>query len=116
MNTPIEVLEMSFPVRVEEYALVPDSGGAGLYRGGLAARRTWTVLDHKARASSCLERTKSAPFGLKGGEPGMPAKIWTEDADGKIGTAPGKGGFDVPREKPLDSDPTKSRVPSGIFF
>ena len=29
MNTPIEILEMSFPLRVEEYALVPDSGGAG---------------------------------------------------------------------------------------
>ncbi|MBH68900.1 MAG: 5-oxoprolinase [Rhodospirillaceae bacterium] len=96
MNTPIEVLEMSFPVRVEEYALVPDSGGAGCYRGGLAARRTWTVLDHKARASSCLERTKSPPFGLHGGGPGMVAKIWTEDAGGKIGIAPGKGGFDVP--------------------
>ena len=95
MNTPVEILEMSFPVRVDEYAITPDSGGAGRYRGGLAAHRTWTVLDHKARASSCLERTKSAPFGLRGGQPGMAARIWTEDAEGNPRPAPGKGGFDV---------------------
>ena len=96
MNTPIEILEMSFPVRVDEYVLVTDSGGAGRFRGGLGASRTWTVLDHKARASACLERTKSAPFGLSGGKPGLAAKIWTEAANGEKGIAPGKGGFDVP--------------------
>ena len=96
MNTPIEILEMSFPVRVDEYVLVTDSGGAGRFRGGLGASRTWTVLDHKARASACLERTKSAPFGLLGGKPGLAAKIWTEAPNGNKGIAPGKGGFDVP--------------------
>lgn len=96
MNTPIEILEMSFPVRVVEYVLVTDSGGAGRFRGGLGASRTWTVLDHKARASACLERTKSAPFGLSGGKPGLAAKIWTEAPNGNKGIAPGKGGFDVP--------------------
>ena len=96
MNTPIEILEMSFPVRVDEYVLVTDSGGAGRFRGGLGASRTWTVLDHKARASACLERTKSAPFGLSGGKPGLAAKIWTEAPNGDKGSAPGKGGFDVP--------------------
>ena len=45
MNTPIEILEMSFPLRVEEYALVPDSGGAGRWRGGLGVRRVWRVLE-----------------------------------------------------------------------
>mgnify|MGYP003299448646 FL=1 len=44
MNTPIEILEMSFPVRVDEYVLVTDSGGAGRFRGGLGASRTWTCL------------------------------------------------------------------------
>ena len=96
MNTPIEILEMSFPVRVDEYVLVTDSGGAGRFRGGLGASRTWTVLDHKARASACLERTKSAPFGLSGGKPGLATKIWTEAPNGDKGIAPGKGGFDVP--------------------
>ncbi len=96
MNTPIEILEMSFPVRVEEYALTPDSGGAGTWRGGLAAQRIWRVLDHRSRASSCLERTRSAPFGLHGGHAGQAARIWAEDAEGQVRRAPGKGGFDVP--------------------
>src|SRR6516164_1053452 len=56
MNTPIEMLEMSFPLRVEEYALIPDSGGAGTWRGGLGARRIWRVLGHKAHAAVCCER------------------------------------------------------------
>ncbi len=96
MNTPIEVLEMSFPVRVEEYALTPDSGGPGRHRGGLAAHRSWVVLGHASRSSSCLERTLSPPFGLNGGLPGMAARIRAEDAEGRARTVPGKGGFDVP--------------------
>ena len=52
MNTPIEILEMSFPLRVEEYALVPDSGGAGRWRGGLGARRVWRVLGRNARGGA----------------------------------------------------------------
>ena len=96
MNTPVEILEMSFPVRVDLYELIPDSGGAGRFRGGLAARRQWTVLGHRTRASSCLERTKSAPFGLMGGRPGKAARLSVTDADGRPRGAPGKGGFDVP--------------------
>ena len=38
MNTPVEVMEMAFPVRVERYEVNPDSGGAGRYRGGCGAR------------------------------------------------------------------------------
>ena len=45
MNTPVEVLEMAFPVRIEAYAINPDSGGAGRYRGGCGARRVWRMLD-----------------------------------------------------------------------
>jgi len=84
MNTPIEVLEMSFPVRVEYFELVPDSGGAGRHRGGLGARRAWTVLDHQARGATCIERTKSAPFGLLGGKAGAPGRVYVENPDGSI--------------------------------
>lgn len=44
MNTPIEILEMSFPVRVERYALLTDSGGPGRHRGGCGSERVWRVL------------------------------------------------------------------------
>ncbi len=43
MNTPIEILEMSFPVRVERYAILPDSGGVGKYRGGCGVERVWRI-------------------------------------------------------------------------
>ncbi len=75
MNTPIEILELSFPLRVEEYSLVPDSGGAGRYRGGLGVRRVWRVLGHDAHAAVCCERTVTPPFGLAGGRRGGPARI-----------------------------------------
>jgi N-methylhydantoinase B len=74
-NTPIEILEMSFPLRVEEYALIPDSGGAGTYRGGLGVRRVWRVLENQAHAAVCCERTVTPPFGLAGGLPGAPARL-----------------------------------------
>src|SRR5262245_44358628 len=56
MNTPIELLEMSFPLRVEEYSLITDTGGAGKYRGGTAARRSWRILNHDAQCTTCCER------------------------------------------------------------
>ena len=95
MNTPIELLEMSFPLQVDYYELVPDSGGAGRFRGGLGARRGWTVLGHRARAGTCLERTKSPPFGLFGGKPGSPSKITIQDPDGLKRQGAGKGAVDV---------------------
>jgi len=96
MNTPIEILEMSFPLRVEEYALVPDSGGAGQYRGGLGVRRTWLVLGHDAHAAVCCERTVTPPFGLAGGLPGAPARIELVPPHGNPRRLTSKGGFIAP--------------------
>ena len=98
MNTPIEVLEMSFPVRVEEYSVLPDSGGAGQYRGGCGARRVWRVLGNTARGAVCSERSKSPPFGLAGGQAGSPMRIQLEDPDGTIRYPLSKGAFTVPAE------------------
>ena len=96
MNTPIEMLEMSFPLRVEEYALIPDSGGAGTWRGGLGARRVWRVLGHEARAAVCCERSLTPPFGLAGGRPGGPVRLWLELPDGGRRPLNSKGAFTVP--------------------
>jgi N-methylhydantoinase B len=96
MNTPIEILEMSFPLRVEEYALIPDSGGAGKYRGGLGVRRIWRVLDHEAHAAVCCERTVTPPFGLAGGLAGAPARIELVPPNGPSRALPSKGGFIAP--------------------
>ena len=96
MNTPIEILEMSFPLRVEEYALIPDSGGAGTWRGGLGARRVWRALGHDAHAAVCCERSLTPPFGLAGGRPGGPMRLWLEMPDGGKRTLNSKGAFTVP--------------------
>jgi N-methylhydantoinase B len=96
MNTPIEILEMSFPLRVEEYALVPDSGGAGKYRGGLGVRRVWQVLGHQSHAAVCCERSVTPPFGLEGGGTGAPARIEMIPPHGNARKLNSKGGFLVP--------------------
>ena len=96
MNTPIELLEMSFPVRVERYAIVPDSGGPGRFRGGCGVERVWRVIGHPAHASVCLERTKSAPFGLAGGRSGAPGRIAIAGHDGVERELLGKGAFTAP--------------------
>lgn len=96
MNTPIEILEMSFPLRVEEYALVPDSGGAGKYRGGLGVRRVWQVLGHQSHAAVCCERSVTPPFGLEGGYAGAPARIEMIPPNGNPRKLNSKGSFLVP--------------------
>ena len=117
MNTPIEILEMSFPVRVERYELVTDSGGPGRHRGGCGAERAWRVLGRAAQASVCLERSKSAPFGLDGGGAGATGRITVTGPEGSerdlnskgpfnaapgaliVLRAPGSGGFGPPGER-----------------
>ena len=59
-NLPVECLEMEYPLFVEEYALVPGSGGAGRFRGGLGIRRTVRVVGHEATFLGTLERQRVA--------------------------------------------------------
>jgi len=98
MNTPIEILEMSFPVRVERYAIVPDSGGAGTWRGGCAVERVWRIVGGPSQASVCLERTKSAPFGLAGGGAGAPGRIAVIGPEGAERELTSKGAFAAPAD------------------
>jgi N-methylhydantoinase B len=93
MNTPIEILEMSFPMRVERYELRADSGGAGTYRGGLGARRVWKILGNTAHATVCCERAVSPPFGLGGGAAGAPMRIHVEAPGGARRAINSKGSF-----------------------
>jgi N-methylhydantoinase B len=71
LNTPIEVLEMKYPLRVTEYAVRPDSGGVGAYCGGDGIVREFEFL--KAAEGTILsERRKYEPWGLAGGAAGRP--------------------------------------------
>jgi len=103
MNTPIEVLEMAFPLRVERYAVNPDSGGAGQFRGGCGAVRTWRLLPGAdAVGSLCMERMTSPPFGLMGGQAGAAAVVTLSTPDGKSRNLPCKGAFQAPAGSVID--------------
>ena len=80
-NTPIELLEAEQPVRIDQYGFVPDTGGAGKYRGGLAMVRDFRLLE-EATLQIRSDRRKSAPYGLYGGKPGtLAAGILNPDTD-----------------------------------
>jgi len=64
---PTEVLEVRYPFLIEEFSLVPDSGGAGKYRGGLGVRKQFLCRDASITISHMGDRHKSAPWGLHGG-------------------------------------------------
>jgi N-methylhydantoinase B len=88
-NTPVEVLERQHPVRIEDYALVPDSGGAGRHRGGLGLRRSYRLLADEAVLQLRADRLRFAPYGLDGGEPGGVSGNWLGEGDAKR-AIPGK--------------------------
>lgn len=69
LNTPVEVVERHYPLRITRYALRQDSGGAGRYRGGDGLLREYRFLED-AELSILSERRTHAPWGLAGGEHG----------------------------------------------
>jgi N-methylhydantoinase B len=109
LNTPIEALELEFPLRVVGYALRGGSGGAGRYRGGDGVVRELQALA-PLRYSLITERRRHRPGGAAGGQPGLPGrnlvdgrelppKATGELAEGqrlRIET-PGGGGFGEPQ-------------------
>jgi N-methylhydantoinase B len=78
-NLPVESLEDEYPLLVERYELVPGSGGAGRWRGGLAIRRDIRVLDHVAAFQCSTSRRSSSPWGLFGGLEGGRALVTIDE-------------------------------------
>jgi N-methylhydantoinase B/oxoprolinase/acetone carboxylase alpha subunit len=73
-NIPVEVAESEFPIVVERYGLVPDSGGPGRRRGGLAVERAWRCLTSDTSLIVRSDRAVHPPYGLAGGLPGAPSE------------------------------------------
>jgi N-methylhydantoinase B len=105
LSTPVEALELQYPLRVERYGLRLDSGGRGRRRGGDGVVRELQVLAD-CRLSVISERRAHAPEGEQGGAPGapgrnllngepLPAKVTRDLAAGDIVTieTPGGGGW-----------------------
>jgi N-methylhydantoinase B len=95
-NMPVEVMEAEHPVRVEEYAFVPDTCGAGKWRGGVGLRRSYRILAPEALLQMRTDRVAFRPYGLDGGEPGGPSRNSIEVA-GETRPLPGKVTMTVPQ-------------------
>lgn len=72
-NTPVELIESSFPLRFEEYGLVSDSGGAGKQRGSLAQVRQVRFLGGRGVLQIRSDKRRFPPYGLAGGSCGTPS-------------------------------------------
>jgi 5-oxoprolinase (ATP-hydrolysing)/N-methylhydantoinase B len=79
-NTPIEVFEGRYPFRTLEYRLMPDSGGPGEHRGGLATTRTLEVTADEITLSCLFDRAKIPGWGLFGGKSGGLSKLLVKRA------------------------------------
>jgi N-methylhydantoinase B len=114
-NLPAEALEKEYPLVLERYEFVEDSGGAGTWRGGLGLRRVYRPLDHTAYFSGQAERFVSRPWGLFGGTSGASGSFKIIDREGHetslnakaatvaieqgsvlVVTTPGGGGYGLP--------------------
>jgi len=120
LNTPAEVLETVYPLRVRRYAYRPDSGGGGEFRGGLGLRRDIEVLTDGVAFSLLADRRQHRPYGIAGGDAGdagadrlhrdgesvaIPAKS-THDLDaGDVVClrTPGGGGYGDPADRDPDA-------------
>jgi N-methylhydantoinase B len=69
-NLPIEVLEGAYPLRVERYELIEDSGGPGQWRGGLGQRRDILIIAPDVEVSMTGNRCRFAASGIQGGMDG----------------------------------------------
>ena len=82
-NIPIEQAECEYPVIIERYGLVTDTGGAGKFRGGMAIDRCWRLLgDRGASLSIRSDRRDHPPYGLYGGENGAGSTNVLQHPDG----------------------------------
>lgn len=79
-NTPVEVFESRYPIRVESYRLLEDSGGPGRNRGGLGMERILTIDADEITVSALFNRMLVDPFGLHGGRPGRNSGIYVRPA------------------------------------
>jgi N-methylhydantoinase B len=74
-NTPIEMVEATYPLRYTRYELLADTGGVGEFRGGLGVARDMEFLDETGMLNTQFDKFKIAPFGLFGGGDGACGRL-----------------------------------------
>jgi len=73
-NIPVEAQEAAQPIVIERFGFIPDSAGAGTFRGGCGIRRDLRFLADEGKLTNLSERQRFAPYGLFGGQPGRLAR------------------------------------------
>jgi N-methylhydantoinase B len=121
-NNPVEVIEAEYPIAIERYGFVPDTGGPGRFRGGLALIREYRFLEAEGVLQLRTDRRRFLPYGLAGGRPGTPSGN-VLNPGGEARELPGKCTITVRRGDvfrhvlagaggwgdPLDRDPERVR-------
>ena len=119
MNTPVEVIESEYPLRVECCELRTDSAGQGRHRGGVGLRRVYRLLAPAGELTTMVERVRIPPWGILGGTGAVPFRITLvrggarDPVRGKenrdlvqddqvIVESCGGGGFGPPAERPAE--------------
>jgi N-methylhydantoinase B len=115
---PVEIIESEFSTRIRRFELIPDSGGAGEFRGGLGFVREYEMLDQEARFALRSTKHTVAPRGIENGLPGRSGKCTLDPGtknervipsrysdhplrpgDVVCLETPGGGGLGIPRER-----------------
>ncbi len=130
-NLPVESIEMEYPLLVESYGFVEDSGGAGKHRGGLGLRRVVKPVGHTMTFSGQGERFVNRPWGIFGGGSGgtgkfvklsgnsevelptKPANLLIKENEAVVVETPGSGGYGKPSER--DKAAVENDYRSGKF-
>jgi N-methylhydantoinase B len=73
-NIPVEAQEAAQPIVIERFGFIPDSAGAGRFRGGCGVRRDMRFLADEGKLTNLSERQRFAPYGVFGGKPGRLAR------------------------------------------
>ncbi len=82
-DNPVEAIEMSYPLLIESYGLIPDSGGPGRYRGGLGLRKEIRYLRGEGYFTNRSDAQKHPAQGTLGGGAGLPSRHALRHADGR---------------------------------
>src|SRR5699024_1405418 len=97
LNTPVDVIEQSFPWLVNKYGLVEASGGAGKQRGGLGLERQITLLEDDLMITITSDRHKNSPWGLFGGGDGKTSNCTLQLPNGELKELSSKSTFSAPK-------------------
>lgn len=81
-NAPVEAIEAAYPLLVETYSLVPDTEGAGKFRGGMGMRRSLRILGDEVILTQSSDRKEVTPWGLFGGLPASGMRCTVIDSKG----------------------------------